>query len=71
MKITPNHTIKDNGQVFQPDTEYEVDRDTGVLYVRNGWATSPEYKWPPTEQTPAVHDLQPHSTRHTLTSTEG
>jgi hypothetical protein len=69
VKIIPNHTIKEGGQVYDAEQEYDVDHDLGVFFVRNGWATSPEYEYPAPAAT--THDLQPHSTKHTVTSTEG
>lgn len=69
IKITRG-PVKEDGQVYEQDQEYDVERDLGVFFVRNGWATSPEYEYPvPTA--PDSHDIQPDSARHSMTSTEG
>lgn len=70
MKIIPVRVIKDGGQQYAPDLEYEVSDQVGQRLVILGWATSPDYVPADVEPAPASIDLAPHSVRHATTATE-
>ena len=70
MQIIPTSVIKDGGQVYQPDTEYDVDEEVGRRFVAFGWATSPEYTPAGVQATPAVADVDATSVSHTSAATE-
>lgn len=70
MKITPTQRFRDGRDTYEPGEEYEVPDMDGAFFVRNGWATSPNYTPPGVEPAPAVTGIQPDSARHVTKSTE-
>lgn len=70
MKIIPKSVVKDGGQVYEPDVDYDVDDEVGRRFVILGWATSPDYSPAGVPATPASVDLAPDSVRHSTAATE-
>ncbi|HEV2927279.1 MAG TPA: hypothetical protein VGW74_01190 [Propionibacteriaceae bacterium] len=69
MKINPTQRFRDGRTTYEPGTEYDVPDMDGAYFVRNGWATSPDYTPPGVEPAPTV-DVQPDSVAHKATSKE-
>jgi hypothetical protein len=61
--------IKDGGEVYQPDTEYDVDDEVGRRFVILGWATSPDYT-AGGASSDTTANVAPNSVRHTTAGAE-
>lgn len=70
MQIIPTSVVKDDGRVYQPDIEYDVDEEVGRRFVTLGWATSPQYTPAGAMPALAVADVDAHSITHASTTKE-